>query len=68
MPSIFSLVPAVLALVAGVAAIPKACSITTPSCQNTTAIADTCCFNAPGGAILLTQVISTTSNLVFDSD
>jgi len=34
---------------------PKACSITTLSCQNTTAVADTCCFNAPGGQLLQTQ-------------
>lgn len=25
------------------------------SCRNTTAVADTCCFNAPGGQLLLTQ-------------
>ena len=25
------------------------------SCQNTTAVADTCCFNAPGGLFLQTQ-------------
>ncbi|KAE8392297.1 ribonuclease T2-like [Aspergillus alliaceus] len=25
------------------------------SCQNTTAVSDSCCFNSPGGALLLTQ-------------
>lgn len=25
------------------------------SCHNNTAVADTCCFNAPGGQLLLTQ-------------
>ncbi|KAA8895933.1 ribonuclease T2-like protein, partial [Sphaerosporella brunnea] len=33
----------------------KACSLTTLSCHNTTAVADTCCFNAPGGQLLQTQ-------------
>lgn len=33
-----------------------ACSADTPlSCQNTTAVEDLCCFNSPGGALLLTQ-------------
>ncbi|KAI1265833.1 ribonuclease t2 [Xylariaceae sp. FL1019] len=37
-----------------------AASLTCPtdlplSCQNTTTVADTCCFNAPGGDLLLTQ-------------
>jgi len=40
------------------AAGPKSCSVSdsTPlSCKNTTAVADTCCFNAPGGLLLQTQ-------------
>lgn len=32
------------------------CSNSGPySCQNTSAVSDTCCFNAPGGALLQTQ-------------
>ena len=34
---------------------PATCSNPQLSCQNTTAVADTCCFNAPGGQLLLTQ-------------
>ncbi|XXH01411.1 hypothetical protein Hte_007771 [Hypoxylon texense] len=35
---------------------PKQCTSTTAlSCHNTTAVADTCCFNAPGGSLLQTQ-------------
>ncbi|KUJ21753.1 ribonuclease T2 [Mollisia scopiformis] len=34
---------------------PKTCSNPTLSCHNTTAVADTCCFNAPGGQLLQTQ-------------
>jgi ribonuclease T2 len=45
-----------LALAAGASATVKSCSITTLSCSNTTAIADTCCFNYSGGQILQTQV------------
>jgi hypothetical protein len=37
------------------AALPKTCSNTQVSCQNTTAVADLCCLNAPGGQLLLTQ-------------
>ncbi|KAI9843775.1 MAG: ribonuclease T2-like [Sclerophora amabilis] len=33
----------------------KSCSNTQLSCQNTTAVSDLCCFNAPGGQLLLTQ-------------
>ncbi|KAJ8611623.1 hypothetical protein MRB53_037847 [Persea americana] len=34
----------------------KQCPANTPySCQNTTAVQDLCCFNAPGGALLQTQ-------------
>ena len=35
---------------------PAQCPSDLPlSCQNTTAVQDTCCFNAPGGQVLLTQ-------------
>ncbi|CZR56972.1 related to ribonucleases [Phialocephala subalpina] len=34
---------------------PKTCSNPTLSCHNTTSIADTCCFNAPGGQLVQTQ-------------
>ncbi|KAF2500074.1 ribonuclease M [Lophium mytilinum] len=35
---------------------PKTCSTTGQlSCHNTTAVADLCCFNAPGGQLLQTQ-------------
>ncbi|TGZ85385.1 ribonuclease-like protein T2 [Ascodesmis nigricans] len=42
-------------LASTVSATPKACSITTLSCQNTTVVSDLCCFNHPGGQLLLTQ-------------
>ncbi|KAI1769840.1 ribonuclease M [Hypoxylon cercidicola] len=35
---------------------PKQCASTTAlSCHNTTTVADTCCFNSPGGSLLQTQ-------------
>ena len=34
---------------------PLSCSNTQLSCHNTTAVADTCCFNSPGGQLLQTQ-------------
>ena len=34
---------------------PKTCTSSQTSCQNTTAVADLCCFNAPGGQMLQTQ-------------
>ncbi|CAL8585010.1 Ribonuclease T2 precursor (RNase T2) [Xanthoria parietina] len=34
---------------------PASCPNTPLSCHNTTAVADTCCFNAPGGLLLQTQ-------------
>lgn len=34
---------------------PKTCSNPQLSCQNTTVVQDLCCFNAPGGQLLLTQ-------------
>ncbi|KAI5777180.1 ribonuclease-like protein T2 [Geopyxis carbonaria] len=53
---LFPLFPLLLSLAANpAAATPKACTLTTLSCQNTTAVADTCCFNAPGGQLLQTQ-------------
>lgn len=44
-----------LAFTAVLAGTPKACSNPQLSCQNTTAVADLCCFNAPGGQMLQTQ-------------
>ncbi|KAG9248957.1 ribonuclease-like protein T2 [Calycina marina] len=37
------------------AGVSKTCSSPQLSCQNTTAVADLCCFNAPGGQLLQTQ-------------
>lgn len=37
------------------AASPAVCSSPQLSCHNTTAISNLCCFNAPGGQLLLTQ-------------
>lgn len=34
---------------------PPTCSNPQTSCQNTTVVQDTCCFNAPGGQLLQTQ-------------
>ncbi|KAL9601259.1 MAG: hypothetical protein Q9219_002664 [cf. Caloplaca sp. 3 TL-2023] len=34
---------------------PPSCPDAQLSCQNTTTVADTCCFNAPGGQLLQTQ-------------
>lgn len=34
---------------------PPTCTNPQTSCQNSTAVADTCCFNAPGGQLLQTQ-------------
>jgi hypothetical protein len=34
---------------------PKSCLNPQLSCHNTAAVADTCCFNAPGGKLLVTQ-------------
>lgn len=34
---------------------PPTCSNPQTSCQNTTAVQDTCCFNSPGGQLLQTQ-------------
>lgn len=35
--------------------VPQSCPSPQLSCHNTTVVADTCCFNAPGGQLLLTQ-------------
>ena len=50
-----SLPAALLASTTVLAGTPASCPNTPLSCKNTTAIADTCCFNAPGGLLLLTQ-------------
>lgn len=34
---------------------PPTCSDTQTSCQNSTAVGNLCCFNAPGGQLLQTQ-------------
>ena len=34
---------------------PATCTNTQLSCHNTSAVANTCCFNAPGGQLLQTQ-------------
>lgn len=34
---------------------PKSCLNPQLSCHNTTAVADTCCFNSPGGELLVTS-------------
>lgn len=44
-----------LALPVALAGSPKTCSNPQLSCQNTTAVSDLCCFNAPGGQLLQTQ-------------
>ena len=47
-----------VALLAGTSVLggsPPTCSNPQLSCQNTTAVSDLCCFNAPGGQLLQTQ-------------
>jgi ribonuclease T2 len=44
-----------LALPIALAGSPKTCSSPQLSCQNTTAVSDLCCFNAPGGQLVQTQ-------------
>ena len=54
--AIHSFIPA--ALIASTTVLggtPASCPNPQLSCQNTTAVEDTCCFNAPGGQMLLTQ-------------
>lgn len=47
---------AALTVGSSLAASAFSCPADTPlSCQNTTVVEDTCCFNAPGGQLLLTQ-------------
>ena len=46
---------ALLALPVVFAGSPLTCSNPQTSCKNTTVVADTCCFNAPGGQLLQTQ-------------
>ncbi|KAI4240970.1 MAG: hypothetical protein L6R40_004850 [Gallowayella cf. fulva] len=54
--AITSFVPAaLLASTTVLAGSPASCPNPQLSCQNTTAVADTCCFNAPGGQLLQTQ-------------
>ncbi|KAE8444070.1 hypothetical protein EG329_000938 [Mollisiaceae sp. DMI_Dod_QoI] len=56
MASLSQLVLASLAVMQVVlAGTPKTCSNPTLSCHNTSSIADTCCFNSPGGQMLQTQ-------------
>lgn len=55
MLSRYLIVEAALAVGSAMAA-SKACPVDAPlSCQNTTAVADTCCFEHPGGQVLMTQ-------------
>ncbi|KAI3329062.1 ribonuclease T2 [Xylariaceae sp. AK1471] len=55
MLSKFALVEATLAIGSVIAA-PVTCPAGLPfSCSNTTVVQDSCCFNAPGGDILMTQ-------------
>lgn len=59
-PSSTALAGALLAssqlVAAGTLGAPKSCPADGEfSCQNSTQVEDTCCFNAPGGLILLTE-------------
>ncbi|KAK6827771.1 ribonuclease M [Apiospora arundinis] len=52
----YLLLEASLAVGAVMAAGSKSCPVDSPlSCHNSTVVADTCCFNAPGGQVLMTQ-------------
>jgi len=57
----------VLALIMAVpdvmAGTPVTCLNPQLSCQNTTAVSDLCCFNAPGGQLLQTQFWDTCMSL-----
>ena len=60
-PFLFSIATIALSTIGQLAqaGAPASCAVTgsTPqSCQNTTKVTDTCCFNAPGGQLLQTQV------------
>lgn len=47
---------AIAAFAAGTLADLKSCPADIPfSCSNSAAVGDACCFNNPGGALLLTQ-------------
>ncbi len=50
-----ALIAAGFSLPIALAGTPKTCSNPQLSCQNPSAVADLCCFNAPGGQILQTQ-------------
>ncbi|PSS13085.1 hypothetical protein M430DRAFT_124994 [Amorphotheca resinae ATCC 22711] len=50
-----ALAVSLLALPTALAGSPKSCLNPQLSCHNTTAVSDTCCFNAPGGQLLQTQ-------------
>lgn len=46
---------ALLAMSGARAGLPVTCSNPQLSCQNTTVVSNTCCFNAPGGQLVQTQ-------------
>jgi len=46
---------AILAVSKARAGSPVTCSNPQLSCQNSTVVSDTCCFNAPGGQLVQTQ-------------
>lgn len=50
-----SVFAALLVLPVALAGTVKTCTNPQLSCQNTTAVSDLCCFNAPGGQLLQTQ-------------
>ncbi|KAL8670377.1 MAG: hypothetical protein Q9168_005082 [Polycauliona sp. 1 TL-2023] len=50
-----SIPAALIASTTVLAGSPASCPNTPLSCHNSTAVADTCCFNAPGGLLLQTQ-------------
>ncbi|KAB8070788.1 ribonuclease T2-like protein [Aspergillus leporis] len=56
LPSMGMLALSAMQVAAGAVFDFESCPANIPfSCQNTTAVADSCCFNSPGGALLLTQ-------------
>ncbi|KAE8146884.1 ribonuclease T2-like protein [Aspergillus avenaceus] len=56
LPSMGAFALGVMQLVSGAMFDLGTCPSDIPySCQNSTAVEDTCCFNSPGGALLLTQ-------------
>jgi ribonuclease T2 len=50
-----ALAVALLAVSGAHAGSPETCSSPQLSCQNTTVVSNTCCFNAPGGQLVQTQ-------------